>query len=1064
MSVIRRFHGAIGLALGLAGASSAMAAASVELVLDTNSAVIARSSNPGGYSRLGNQALFVTSDGNSWELWRSNGTASGTVSVRSGENLQYALIGEPFNGRALMHVQDQTDNHSVWSTDGTTAGTRSLFQVSTQGQTGDYFLLLGETASHQMLIWSAVPQGGGWRVWTTDGTPAGTSSIPVNIRAVKQYAGGYVIAPVVRGNRVFLQAQNPITGFWEVWQTDGTAANTSRIADTDPDTGNGGDQLLGADANFVYFLARNDATTGQEIWRFDIATGNTRLLLDFAPGTNDSQVVWLETVPGGVVFLADHSLWFTTSSGMGLVQLASFNDVPTVLGHAGARVLFKGRGVPDDGQELWSTDGTVAGTLRVRDHSAGQGDTNVYLGAKLSADRVLVQLNYDDAQLWSTDGTPAGTRRMVASANVSFGSDPVFAVANEGNDTRLWKIDPVTEAATVMPSPTYGPYLLPMGQRVLFVGYNATTGIEPWISDGTVAGTQMLLDIESQTGNESGRVDKLTTAGSIAMFEAFDPTHGIELWKTDGTAAGTSLVVDVKPGAENSTVQHPKTAGSQFFFQTFDALGFSMWRSDGTGAGSTAVRDAVPTRFQFAAEGSPFECDNWVAALGSLTLFATVTADSHAQLWSTDGTTAGTRIVNAAAHPAGTGQICDLSTHGSLVYYRATFNGLPQLFRSDGTQAGTFQITGLTAGSGWANPPVSIGARAYFLVDNQGTRLWSTDGTLNGTQPFAPGGNPAGLPALSIVGVLDGALIVQVPSSPSSIVARLDLSTGALTTLMTPGTSVGAGVLTGGRLFFPCADVCVTDGTAAGTRRVRELESGVQRAGPLLAYNGAAYFISYAPGSFGHELWKTDGTPAGTVRVSADATDTSIEITQPAIAGGRVVFGMDDAATGRELWRVTSGVPTATADNANINTGAVANIDVLANDVDSDGRLVIDALVITAQPTNGSVAVQPNGTLRYTPQTGFVGTDTFKYRIADDSGASAESTVTIRVDALAGPPSAPNDGGGGGRFDLLMLLLLGATCALRASVRARKCRPASVRIRATQPKKERRSIFAPVPG
>jgi VCBS repeat-containing protein len=67
---------------------------------------------------------------------------------------------------------------------------------------------------------------------------------------------------------------------------------------------------------------------------------------------------------------------------------------------------------------------------------------------------------------------------------------------------------------------------------------------------------------------------------------------------------------------------------------------------------------------------------------------------------------------------------------------------------------------------------------------------------------------------------------------------------------------------------------------------------------------------------------------------------------------------------------------------------------VLANDSDPDG----DSLAVTdvTAPANGTAAANPDGTITYTPDPGFVGTDEFRYTISDGtSTSSARVTVTV---------------------------------------------------------------------
>ena len=100
--------------------------------------------------------------------------------------------------------------------------------------------------------------------------------------------------------------------------------------------------------------------------------------------------------------------------------------------------------------------------------------------------------------------------------------------------------------------------------------------------------------------------------------------------------------------------------------------------------------------------------------------------------------------------------------------------------------------------------------------------------------------------------------------------------------------------------------------------------------------------------------------------------------------------------------------PVANADNYITRPGTVLNITapgVLANDSDFDG----DALSVTAvtAPSNGSVSMRANGSFDYTPDSGFVGTDSFTYYVSDGHGGLDSATVT--VDVVNANPEANDD-------------------------------------------------------
>jgi subtilisin family serine protease len=96
--------------------------------------------------------------------------------------------------------------------------------------------------------------------------------------------------------------------------------------------------------------------------------------------------------------------------------------------------------------------------------------------------------------------------------------------------------------------------------------------------------------------------------------------------------------------------------------------------------------------------------------------------------------------------------------------------------------------------------------------------------------------------------------------------------------------------------------------------------------------------------------------------------------------------------------------PVATNDSASapvrkMNAYTARRIDVLANDSDPDGNLDPASVSIAAAPNKGgTVTVNADGTVSYTPKLKFRGKETFKYTVRDQAGAlSNAATVTVSV-------------------------------------------------------------------
>jgi hypothetical protein len=124
--------------------------------------------------------------------------------------------------------------------------------------------------------------------------------------------------------------------------------------------------------------------------------------------------------------------------------------------------------------------------------------------------------------------------------------------------------------------------------------------------------------------------------------------------------------------------------------------------------------------------------------------------------------------------------------------------------------------------------------------------------------------------------------------------------------------------------------------------------------------------------------------------------------------------------------------PVANDDSTSVPSGSAINIDVLANDTD-DGSLAVSTVSIVTAPANGRALIEANGTITYTSNTDFVGSDTVTYSVLDNfNGVSNTATVTITVTAIpvtpppvTPPTTPPSSGGGGGGVMHWLFMVIG---------------------------------------
>ena len=91
--------------------------------------------------------------------------------------------------------------------------------------------------------------------------------------------------------------------------------------------------------------------------------------------------------------------------------------------------------------------------------------------------------------------------------------------------------------------------------------------------------------------------------------------------------------------------------------------------------------------------------------------------------------------------------------------------------------------------------------------------------------------------------------------------------------------------------------------------------------------------------------------------------------------------------------------PTANPDTATTNVNTFVDIDVLSNDSDLDGNTISIVGSSITTPAHGTATLS-SGKIRYTPATGYTGTDSFTYKVTDGSLQSASALVSITVNSI----------------------------------------------------------------
>ena len=788
-----------------------------------------------------------------------------------------------------------------------------------------------------VVLFTALTRREGLELWRTDGTPGGTSLLKdihpgvsegLNARPQGSDPSGFVS---FRG-KVFFAATDQSGGFStptlgsgrELWATDGTPAGTQLVRDINPDRIPAQANDSSDPAGLVVFrdriwFAATVRSTGRELWTSD--------------GTGEGTVPFMDLVPG------------------------PFSSNPTRLTVADDLLYFI-----VDQRALWRTDGTVAGTRRVHpdeepDFRTPGWDRLVALGNRLFALRVRAGFY----ELWTSDGTTEGTRvlKVLAPFSTRFG-DPEMAVA---------------------------------GDRLVFSAESAFEGRELWVTDGTEDGTRLLRDFWPGGPDAFGRVPNgqprgFTPAGSLAAFAALSPDVGGEPWVTDGTDAGTRLVGDVAPNAGDVASSTPTGSspsafvagpGSLWFAATDGGrrLGNELRRWDGTRA-PELVRDLTPiwvnrllgSLGSFAGPASSHPTS--LLPVGGRVFFRAMDPIYGAELHVSDGSAAGTRrlanLNTGAARPS-----LLLRKDGSRILVSG-FDGRLAILR-EWTPTGGSRVWASPAG-GAAEPRMEHGNGWAFVVTNgqagalrrailhewrdseaePTSRLVALDvwRIASGAGfAWAAGVDTQNNPALWRIGADGDPVAFPIPGSnptytlfqSAELNGRLLFSaSGQRPRELWSGGADGVRVLRAAdgsgldfidrfhrfndRLYFQAAtqgtaQYWSTDGSDSGTRRFRE--EGPAAGRPVselkpVTLNGKLLFSALRFGE-PHELWISDGTTEGTTALGRVLDPIRGElhaqsIRHLAVAGDRAFFN-GTTAWGAEPW-VTDGTPGGTRMVANI--------------------------------------------------------------------------------------------------------------------------------------------------
>jgi len=471
-----------------------------------------------------------------------------------------------------------------------------------------------------------------------------------------------------------------------------------------------------------------------------------------------------------------------------------------------------------------------------------------------------------------------------------------FARGEEGSNYTLWKSDGTTAGTVeVLGQNNYmrGMVRENLNGLVYFSSYNdGEEHYDLWKSDGTVAGTQLVKSLKKDesfsefkktlgklfftiatkderyelwTSDANGNVTMLKDGweNSLYLSVAIDGvlyfTDGREqLWKTDGSVEGTVLVEGIKSATKYSYPKNLTKMKDIYYFTAEDGVhGRALWKSDGSESGTVLVKDIAKGAKILKIKGLHVVKDTLYFHVQRI-----IEQKRVYELWKSDGSESGTvkiKELDDFVEP-----FYNIGINGTLLFLGKE----KELWKSDGTQEGTKLLKEIEGS--YFSKFYKIEDTLYFSAREERdgmSSLWKSDATEAGTTKVID--FPYGRAPSNITDV-NGTLFfsMDLPDQNSTELWKIDKN-ATEAVMLKKYTKVHS---------------------SRGARNFKNV-------------NGVLYFIpligAYG-GSEGTELWKSDGTVAGTKLVADIGGLTWID--DFIYLDDKVYVTFNDASIGKEIW------------------------------------------------------------------------------------------------------------------------------------------------------------------
>jgi ELWxxDGT repeat protein len=570
------------------------------------------------FVKVGNEIFFMnfrfesSSGPNKYitDLWKTDGTELGTIFIKNLRILNF----DNFNNEFMNLVDCNgklvfNDNTDLWISDGTANGTKPLKTFNYLGYTSiDKFY-----HAYDGKFYFTANMANDNELWQSDGTETGTILLKnINLTSSSNPSFFELV-----NNKLYFQANQN-----ELWKTDGSEAGTVFIRNI----ANINDGVLSIKYKGIYspttkYLFSNyDPVNDYELWKVD-EPDQTPTLLKNINTDNKSSVVSSTKAKVG-------NEWFFTAAN-------------------------------EFGAELWKSDGTASGTMLVKDINPGL--KGITINAMAAVDNSLYftmqYVGISGVHLFKSDGSEAGTFEILIDTGVSNGIPDITTIKKFGNKVcfftilpnyqrKLWVSDG-TANGTYPISYSFDSFsdLIIIENKIFFKGNGHI-----FTSDGFLESTKVVYSVNMPKRPQSpiclvSFKNKLYFFSNFMTYESGSYEFKQGFYESDGTEAGTKVIKDFDPNTyklTDNTFLFLEKSETHLFFRANYNLNtspktFDLWRSDGTSEGTYFLKKVEANseyRFNYDFIGSNF-----------FMFHRAFSSPGRSSILVSDGTLQGTKII-----------------------------------------------------------------------------------------------------------------------------------------------------------------------------------------------------------------------------------------------------------------------------------------------------------------------------------------------------------------------------------------------------------------------------------